>query len=86
MANSASAGKRAHQAERRRRHNGARRSLLRTHIKKVIHAIEANDKAAAENAYKVATPIIDRMANKGIVHKNKAARQKKRLNTLIKAM
>ena len=54
--------------------------MLRTHLKNVVKAIAAGDKTVAEQAYKDAVPVIDRMANKGIMHKNTAARQKSRLN------
>lgn len=86
MANSPQARKRARQAEIRRQHNASRRSMLRTYIKKVLRAIGAGDKAQAEEAYKAAVPIIDRMAGNGLVHKNKAARHKSRLNARIRAM
>lgn len=62
------------------------RSMMRTFIKKVIKAIDANDKAAAETAYKAAVPVIDRMSGKGMIHANKAARHKSRLNARIRAM
>jgi small subunit ribosomal protein S20 len=86
LANTAQAAKRARQAEKRRQHNAARRNMLRTYIKKVIKAIRTGDKADAAQAYQAAVPVIDRMANKGLIHKNKAARHKSRLNTHIKAM
>lgn len=86
MANIASAKKRARQAEHRRRHNQARRSMMRTKIKQVIKAIERGDKAAAETAYQEATPLLDRMATRGLMHKNKAARHKSRLARKIKAL
>ena len=86
MANSLQARKRARQAEKRRAHNASRRSMLRTHIKKVIYAIEAGDKESASAAYKVAVPAIDNAVSKGLIHKNKAARHKSRLNAHIKAM
>ncbi len=86
MANSPQAEKRARQAEKRRQHNAARRSMMRTYIKKVIKAIRSGDKAAASEAFQTAQPVIDRMANKGLIHKNKAARHKSRLNAHIKAM
>ncbi|MGR8919504.1 MAG: 30S ribosomal protein S20 [Gammaproteobacteria bacterium] len=86
MANSAQARKRARQGEKRRIQNAGRRSLFRTRIKQVVKAIEAGDKAAAEGAYKIAVPIIDRMAGGGLLHKNKAARHKSRLAARIKAM
>ena len=59
---------------------------MRTLVKKVITAINSGDKAAASSAYQNAVPVIDRLANKGLVHKNKAARHKSRLNARIKAM
>ena len=86
MANSAQARKRARQGEVRRRQNASFRSMVRTYIKKVNAAIAEGDHAAATEAYKSAVPIIDRMADKGIIHKNKAARHKSRLNTAIKAL
>ncbi|GIU47944.1 30S ribosomal protein S20 [Shewanella algidipiscicola] len=86
MANSKSAKKRALQSEKRRQHNASRRSMLRSYVKKVIAAINAGDHKAATEAFNVAQPIVDRMATKGLIHKNKAARQKSRLNTRIKAL
>jgi len=86
VANSAQARKRARQAETRRQHNASRRSMMRTEMKKVISAIEAGDKTAAEAAFKTAAPILDRMAGGGLIHKNKAARHKSRLNARIKSL
>ena len=86
MANSPQARKRARQAEKRRTHNTGMRSMFRTYIKKVVYAIEAGDKAQAETAYKAAVPVIDSTCSKGLVHKNKAARHKSRLNQRIQAM
>lgn len=86
MANSKSAKKRALQSEKRRQHNASRSSMLRTYVKKVIAAITAGDYAAATAAFAVAQPIVDRMATKGLIHKNKAARYKSRLNAKIKAL
>jgi len=86
LANTPSARKRARQAEKRRERNRMHRSRMRTLIKRVIKAIEAGDREAAEQAYKTAVPIIDATATKGIIHKNKAARHKSRLNARIKAM
>jgi small subunit ribosomal protein S20 len=60
--------------------------MVRTYIKKVDAAIAEGDHAAATEAYNTAVPIIDRMADKGIIHKNKAARHKSRLNTAVKAL
>jgi len=86
VANSLQARKRARQAEKRRSHNAARRSMLRTHLKKVVYAIEAGDKETASAAYKAAVPVLDNAVSKGLIHKNKAARHKSRLNAHIKAM
>ncbi len=62
------------------------RSMMRTHVKKVVRAVEAGDKDAAQSAYRAACPIIDRVADKGLIHKNKAARHKSRLNAAIRRM
>jgi len=63
----------------RRTRNASHRSTLCTYIKKVVAAVEAGDHEAAATAFKAAVPVIDRMAGKGILHKNKAARHKSRL-------
>ena len=86
MANSRQAKKRAHQGERRRQHNATLRSRMRTFIKKVVKAIESGDRKSAESAYKDVVPLIDSSANKNIIHANKAARHKSRLNARIRAM
>jgi small subunit ribosomal protein S20 len=86
LANTAQARKRAKQAENHRRHNASFRSMVRTYIKKVVSAIETKDYAKATAAYNEAVPVIDRMADKGIIHKNKAARHKSRLNVAIKSL
>jgi len=86
LANSRQARKRARQAEKRRQLNASQRSMLRTQIKRVVNAIQAGKKDDASVAYEAAAPIIDRMANKGIIHKNKAARHKQRLSTQIKSL
>lgn len=86
MANIKSAKKRAVTSEKRRKHNASRRSMMRTFTKKVIAAIQAGDKEAATQALAVATPILDRYATKGLIHKNKAARHKSRLAAKIKAL
>lgn len=86
MANIKSAKKRAVQAEKRRQHNASRRSMMRTYMKKVNAAIAAGDQEAASSAFATLMPIIDRYATKGLIHKNKAARHKSRLNAQIKAL
>ncbi len=86
MANSPQARKRARQSEKRRNHNASLRSLVRTVIKKVLAAVDSGDADTAKAAYNDAVPVIDRMADKGIIHKNKAARHKSRLNAQVKAL
>lgn len=86
MANSPQATKRARQAVKRRARNVSRRSTYRTYLKRVVAAVEASDKEAAEAAFAVAVPVLDRLACRGILHKNKAARHKSRLNAKIKAL
>jgi small subunit ribosomal protein S20 len=86
LANSPQARKRARQGETRRRHNASFRSMVRTYIKKVDAAIAGGDHGAATEAYNEAVPVIDRLADKGIIHKNKAARHKSRLNSAVKSL
>jgi small subunit ribosomal protein S20 len=86
LANSVQARKRARQAEKHRQHNASRRSAMRTEIKKVLSAIETGSKESASEAFKQAVPAIDRAANQGLIHKNKAARHKSRLNAQIKSL
>jgi small subunit ribosomal protein S20 len=86
VANIKSAKKRAKQTLVRNARNTSQRSMLRTAVKRVLKAIEANDQAGAESAYKSAVPILDRFSARGLIHKNKAARHKSRINARIKAM
>lgn len=86
MANSVQARKRARQSIDRRARNVGQRSALRTAIKKVRKAIGAGDKAAAQAVFKDSQRVIDSIADKNIVHKNLAARQKSRLSAAIKAL
>lgn len=86
MANTAQAKKRVRQAEKHRAHNTARRSLMRTEIKKALQAIESKDTAAAQHAYRSAVSIIDRLAGKGVLHKNAASRYKSRLNERLRTI
>lgn len=86
MANSAQARKRARQALVARAHNASLRSRLRTAIKAVRKAVANGDKATAQDIYRSSTSIIDSIADKKIIHKNKAARHKSRLSAAIKAM
>lgn len=86
MANSAQARKRARQNVKRRQLKASQRSMVRTYIKRVVKAIEQKDYDVATKAYQEAVPVIDRIADKGVIHKNKAARHKSRLNKAIKAL
>ncbi len=86
MANSAQAKKRARQAEKSRQLNAGQRSEMRTYLKNTLKAIEAGDKESANKAFKLAAPALDKLARKGLIHANKAARHKSRINTRIKAM
>ena len=86
MANIKSAKKRAKQAVVRNARNASQRSMLRTAVKKVLKALGENDAAAAENAFKVAQPILDRFSARGLIHRNKAARHKSRLSARINAL
>jgi small subunit ribosomal protein S20 len=86
LANNPQARKRARQSEKRRRQNASDRSMVRTYIKKVQAAIVTRDAANANAALETAIPVIDRMAGKGILHKNKAARHKSRLSAAVAAL
>ena len=86
MANSPQAKKRARQNDKRRARNASQRSTVRTCLKKVYHAIEAKDLETARVAFEQAVPVVDRVADKGLIHKNKAARHKSRMNAHIKAL
>jgi small subunit ribosomal protein S20 len=86
MANTAQARKRARQSVKQRAHNMSLRSTLRTAIKKVRKAIGLGDKAAAQAVFKDSQSVIDSIADKNIVHKNTASRQKSRLSAAIKAL
>lgn len=86
MANSAQARKRARQSEIRRKHNTSLRSALRTAIKKVRKAVNAGDKAAAQAVLVASQSVIDRIADKRILHKNAASRNKSRLAQAVKSM
>lgn len=86
MANIKSAKKRAKQTVVRNARNTAQRSQLRTAVKKVIKALDANDATAAQEAFVVAQPLLDRFASRGLIHRNKAARHKSRLSARIKAL
>jgi len=86
MANSAQAKKRARQIERRTEVNKARRSRIRTYLKKVDEALESGDKGIAKQALKVVQPELMRGVSKGIMHKNTASRKMSRLSSRVKAL
>jgi small subunit ribosomal protein S20 len=86
MANTASARKRIRQTERRTERNVARKSRMRTFIKKVETAIASGDKAAAAEALRAAQPEMQRAAGKGVVHNNTISRKISRLSARIKAI
>ena len=86
MANIKSAKKRAKQTVVRNARNASQRSMLRTAVKKVLKALDANDATGARAAFDVAQPILDRYSARGLSHKNKAARHKSRLNARINAL
>jgi small subunit ribosomal protein S20 len=86
MANSPQAKKRVRQTARRTAVNKARRSRVRTFIRKVEEAIAAGDQAAAREALRAAQPEIMRGAGKRVLHKNTASRKVSRLNSRIKAL
>ncbi len=86
MANTSSAKKRVKQSERNRERNIALKNRMRTSVKKVLKATDDGNQTEAVESYKVAKPLIDSLARKGIIHKNKAANQKKKLSKRIKAL
>ncbi|QCI20304.1 30S ribosomal protein S20 [Buchnera aphidicola (Brachycaudus cardui)] len=86
MANIKSAKKDSVTSEKRRKKNTSRRSMIRTFIKKVRMAIMSGNKNTAQNAFKKMQPIIDSHVNKGLIHKNKAARYKSNLSFQINKM
>ncbi|WP_223425210.1 30S ribosomal protein S20 [Tateyamaria pelophila] len=86
MANSPQAKKRARQNEKRFAVNKARRSRIRTYLRKVEEAIESGDKAAAEIALKAAQPELMRGVTKGVYHKNTVARKMSRLSSRVKTL
>jgi small subunit ribosomal protein S20 len=86
MANSPQSRKRAKQAVKRRMQNMSTRSMMRTELKKMTALIEKKDKDAAQTQLVLVTKVLDRLASKGLIHKNKAARHKSRLTHHIKAL
>ena len=86
MANHVSAEKRARQNIKRRAMNRARKSEMRTAIKRVLTAVDAGDADAASAALKIAVSLIDRAGQKGVVHHNQASRRVSRLTARVKSL
>lgn len=86
MANSPQAAKRARQNQKRFSINKARRSRIRTFLRKVEEAIASGDKAAATAALREAQPELMRGVTKGVLHKNTASRKISRLSARVKAL
>jgi len=86
VANIKSAIKRARQNDKLRLRNASARSMYRTFVKNVVKAIEAKQPELAKEAFAKAQPIIDKAAQKGLIHQNKAARIKSRLTMRIKSL
>ncbi|MBX6741738.1 MAG: 30S ribosomal protein S20 [Acetobacteraceae bacterium] len=86
MANTASARKRIRQTEKRTIRNRARRSRVRTFLRKVEQAIAGGDQTQAQEALRAAQPELQRAATKGVLHKNLVARKLSRLSSRIKAL
>ena len=84
MANSKSADKRARQNRSRYELKHAQRSIVRTSVRNVLSAVESKDKKV-KDIFKDSQAKIDRLADKGVIHKNKAARLKSRLNSKLKS-
>ena len=86
MANTPQSKKRARQNERRQDINKARRSRIRTYLRKVEEAIASGDQTAAAAALRAAQPELMRGVTKGVVHKNTASRKMSRLSSRVKAL
>lgn len=84
MANTAQAAKRARQNEKRRQHNMSLKSAMRTSVKKAIKLVADKQKTEAQTGFKEASISLDRLASKKVIHRNKAARLKSRLNAKLK--
>jgi small subunit ribosomal protein S20 len=86
MANLSGSIKRARQTIKRNKHNSQIRTKTRTFIKKVTYALQDGKKDQAQDNFKVMQKIIDQAVSKGLMHKNKAARKKSRINSQIKML
>jgi small subunit ribosomal protein S20 len=86
MANNASARKRIRQTEKRTARNKARKSRVRSFLRKVEEAVKSGDKSAAQEAFRAAQPELQRAATKGVVHANTVARKLSRLSARVKSV
>jgi len=86
LANTAQARKRVRQSEKARTRNAAQKSNFRTSIKKVLKSLSDKNKDQSNTNFKEAMSIMDKLVIKGLIHKNKAARQKSRLNKKIQGL
>ena len=86
MAHTRSAGKRVRQNAIRRARNKAKRSSLRTQLRKTVAAVAAGSAEAAQAEFKKATKSLDTAAGHGLIHKNQAARRKSRLTRKLAAL
>ncbi|MCA3302705.1 MAG: 30S ribosomal protein S20 [Roseomonas sp.] len=86
MANNASARKRIRQTEKRTARNRARKSRVRSFLRKVEEAVKSGDKAAAQEAFRAAQPEMQRAATKGVFHANTVARRLSRLSARVKSV
>lgn len=86
MANTPQAKKRARQNTKRREQNSSQRSTMRTYIKRVVKAVAESKGELALAEYRLMASMVDRMVSKGLIHKNKAARHKSRLNAHVKKL
>ena len=86
MANTAQARKRVRQSEKARTRNAAQKSNFRTSIKKVLKSLSDKNKDQSNANFKEAMSVMDKLVIKGLIHKNKAARQKSRLNKKIQVL
>tara|TARA_B100001250_G_scaffold398381_1_gene406525 strand:- start:9293 stop:9571 length:279 start_codon:yes stop_codon:yes gene_type:complete len=86
LANTAQARKRVRQSEKARTRNAAQKSNFRTSIKKVLKSLSDKNKDQSNANFKEAMSVMDKLVTKGLIHKNKAARQKSRLNKKIQGL
>ena len=86
LANTAQARKRVRQSEKARTRNAAQKSNFRTSIKKVLKSLSDKNRDQSNVDFKEAMSVIDKLVIKGLIHKNKAARQKSRLNKKIQVL